>query len=137
MGEAGNELVQSQLASGSTTGRPHPLRINRQQAKQGQLLFKYFSIASRHHQQRAFQRLWFAAQHWGFQVRATLRSHLQLQLPRFADAHRAHWQAANGIECTQLSNHLCADGPVTQHSNHRLTVLGCSIEVVDQSSPLL
>ena len=41
------------------------------------------------------------------------------------------------MEVTQLSNHICTLGPVTQHHDHGLTALCCFIEVFDQRSALL
>ena len=38
MGKAGDELVERQLAGGTTAGRPHPHRLLRQEAQQWQLV---------------------------------------------------------------------------------------------------
>jgi len=132
MGEAGDQLVEGQLAGRSAPCFPHPFGCFRQQTQQRQLALKHRFLTTCHHQQGALQRLRLAAQDRCFQVATTLAMHAILQSPRFGDPHRAHRHATDTGKIPEGSDHLCRHGSIPQHGDHGVAALGGLPQIGDR-----
>ena len=124
MGEAGDQLIEGQLAGHATAHRTHQPWFGRQRFQDRPLALKHLSAPACHHQQAAFQGFRPAAQHRGLQIGAVLSVDLLLKRLAFGNGQRAHAHHAAALEIAQLLQHLGASRAIAQHTDHRVAITG-------------
>ncbi len=90
MGEAGDQLIESQLGGSAATNRSHEQGVLAEVGEKWLLLFEDLRFAAGHHQQGAIEGLGFAAEHRSFQVLPSLVCNLRGELATFLHSHCPH-----------------------------------------------
>ena len=90
VGEAGDQLIEGQLGGSSAANWAHELGLLAEMREEWPLFFEDLLFAAGHHQQRSIQRLWFAAEHRGFQILPSLVRNLCGELATFLNSHGPH-----------------------------------------------
>ena len=90
MGEAGDQLIESQLGGSAATNRSHKQGVLAEVGEEWPLCFEDMLFAACHHQQGAVEGLGFAAEHRSFQVLPFLVRNLLGELATFLHSHGPH-----------------------------------------------